>query len=220
MIRPKEIIKSRRRTLALVIDHDGELIVRAPFCATNNEIRLFIEEKEDWIMEKSMEVKKRAAKHPNLTLAEGEFIEYLGEKYRIHRTHLNQVFLSGKFINLPDGQDAKDILIAWYKKRASQVLKERVAVFAEIMNVEPCGVRITSAKTRWGSCSYQNHLNFSWRLVMCPMDVVDYVVVHELSHIYHKDHSKNFWKSVSKVDVSYLEHERWLKENQRLMEVI
>ena len=55
---------------------------------------------------------------------------------------------------------------------------------------------------------------------MCPMDVVDYVVVHELSHIYHKDHSKNFWKSVSKVDVSYLEHERWLKENQRLMEVI
>lgn len=220
MIKPKEIIRSRRRTIALVIDNDGELIVRAPFFANNYDINHFITEKQDWIIEKSLEVKRKIDNCPILTLEEGETISYLGNQCVIHRGFVKNVYCDGESFLLPETDDAKDKLIAWFKKDAARILKERVEHFAALMHVEPCGIRITSAKTRWGSCSYKNHLNFSWRLIMCPQEVVDYVVVHELCHIYHKDHSKNFWNSVAKVDVSYLEHERWLKENQRLMEVI
>lgn len=220
MVKPKEIIKSRRRTIALVIDSDGELIVRAPFYATNYDISRFIEEKENWIWEKSLEARKRMANRPSLTLQEGETISFLGKECVIHRGFVKKVYHDEDSFLLPETDDAKEKLIAWYKKQAAHILKERVSYYAEQMAVEPCGVRITSAKTRWGSCSYNNHLNFSWRLIMCPLEVVDYVVVHELCHIYHKDHSKSFWNSVSKVDGAYVEHEKWLKDNQRLMDIV
>lgn len=217
---PKEIIRSRRKTIALVIDSDGELIVRAPYFATNREVMHFVREKQDWLLQKSMEMKQRKAERPILTLQDGETIPYLGKECVIHRGFVKKVYFDGESFLIPETEDAKEKLIGWYRKEAARVLKNRVAEIAERMGVQPCGVKITSAKTRWGSCSYQNHLNFSWRLLMCPPEVVDYVVVHELCHIYHKDHSRNFWQSVSEVDVAYREHEKWLKENQRLMEVI
>lgn len=220
MIKPKEIIRSRRKTIALVIDNDGELIVRAPFFATDNDISQFIIEKQDWIIEKSLDMKKKLLNYPPLTFTDGETIPYLGNACVIHRGFVKNVYCDGESFLIPETEDARDKLILWFKKEAARILKERVSHYAELMEVEPCGVRITSAKTRWGSCSYKNHLNFSWRLIMCPGEVIDYVVVHELCHIYHKDHSKNFWKSVKEVDVSYIEHEKWLRDNQRLMEVI
>lgn len=220
MIIPKEVIKSRRKTLALVIDHDGELIVRAPFSATNSDIRYFIEQKEEWIREKSIAVKAKAQKHPVLSLQDGETILYLGKEHAIHRTLVDHVVLTEEMLHIPDTAQAKEVIIKWYKRRAAAILAERVAIYASRMGVTPSGISITSAKTRWGSCSYKNHLNFTWRLIMCPMEVVDYVVVHELSHIEHKDHSKAFWNCVAEVDTMYQEHEKWLKDNQTLVEVI
>lgn len=220
MIEPKEIIKSRRKTIALVIDNDGELIVRAPFYASTYDIMEFIEEKQDWITEKSIEMKKRYESRKELTLDEGETIPYLGRECVVHRGFVKNVYFDGESFLIPDGENAKEKLVAWYRKEALRVFSIRVSEIAQSMGVEPCGISITGARTRWGSCSYKNKLNFSWRLLMCPEEVVDYVIVHELCHIYHKDHSRDFWRSVSKVDTRYKEHEKWLKENERLMEVI
>lgn len=138
----------------------------------------------------------------------------------IFRGITRTICFDGKAFLLPQAESAQAKLIAWYKKRAAVILQERVESIAKDMRVLPNGVKITSAKTRWGSCSYTNHLNFSWRLIMCPPEVVDYVVVHELCHILHKDHSKSFWESVGRVDAAYREHENWLKENRRLMEIL
>ena len=77
----------------------------------------------------------------------------------------------------------------------------------------PKQVRINSAKTRWGSCGPGGVLNFTWRLVMAPLDVIDYVVVHELSHLRVKDHSSKFWKVVESISPEYKKHRKWLREN-------
>lgn len=220
MIEPKKIVRSRRKTIALVIDSDGELIVRAPFYASENDILRFVQEKQDWIEQKTREMKQKTKERPRLLLQEGETIPYLGRECMIFRGMTRKICFDGNAFLLPESEDAEAKLVSWYKKRAAVILKERVESIAEKMQVSPAGVKITSAKTRWGSCSYTNHLNFTWRLIMCPPEVVDYVVVHELCHIIYKNHSKSFWKSVEGIDASYREHEKWLKENRRLMEVI
>lgn len=220
MIEPKKIVRSRRKTIALVIDSDGELIVRAPFYASENDILRLVQEKQDWIEQKTREMKQKTIERPRLLLQEGETIPYLGRECMIFRGMTRKICFDGNAFLLPESEDAGAKLVSWYKKRAAVILKERVESIAEKMQVSPAGVKITSAKTRWGSCSYTNHLNFTWRLIMCPPEVVDYVVVHELCHIIHKNHSKSFWKSVEGIDASYREHEKWLKENRRLMEVI
>ncbi|MCI7790231.1 MAG: M48 family metallopeptidase [Lachnospiraceae bacterium] len=220
MIEPKKIVRSRRKTIALVIDSDGELIVRAPFYASENDILRFVREKQNWIEQKAKEMKQKTKERPRLSLQEGETIPYLGRECMIFRGMTRKICFDGNAFLLPESEDAGAKLVSWYKKRAAVILKERVESIAEKMQVSPGGVRITSAKTRWGSCSYTNHLNFTWRLIMCPPEVVDYVVVHELCHIIHKNHSKSFWNCVEGIDTSYREHEKWLKENRRLMEVI
>lgn len=220
MIEPKKIVKSRRKTIALVIDSDGELIVRAPFYASTSDIMRFVQEKQDWIYKKSEEMKQKKQERPKLTLQEGETIPYLGRECMIFRGMTKKICFDGKAFLLPEAKDADKKLIAWYKKRAAVILQERVETIAKSMQVSPASVKITSAKTRWGSCSGTNHLNFSWRLIMCPPEVVDYVVGHELCHILHKNHSRSFWESVGRVDMSYQEHENWLKENRRIMEIL
>ena len=220
MIEPKRIVKSRRKTIALVIDSDAELIVRAPFYASTSDIMRFVEAKQDWIVRKTQEMKQKKEERPKLALQEGETIPYLGRECMIFRGLTRKICFDGKAFLLPQSQDADKKLIQWYKKRAAVILQERVATIAESMQVSPAGVKVTSAKTRWGSCSGTDHLNFSWRLIMCPPEVVDYVVVHELCHILHKNHSKSFWESVGRVDALYQEHENWLKENRRLMEIL
>lgn len=220
MIEPRKIVKSRRKTIALVIDSDGELMVRAPFYASNSDIMRFVREKQDWIEQKSAEMKQKKQERPTLELQAGETIPYLGRECMIFRGMTKTICFDGKAFLLPETENAKGKLVGWYKKRAAVILKERVETIAKSMQVSPEGVKITSAKTRWGSCSSTNHLNFSWRLIMCPPEVVDYVVVHELCHILHKDHSRSFWESVGSVDIAYREHEKWLKENRRIMEIL
>jgi predicted metal-dependent hydrolase len=91
------------------------------------------------------------------------------------------------------------------------VISDRVKIFSDQYGFAPKRVRISSAKTRWGSCSPDGTLNFTWRLVMAPLDVVDYVVVHELVHLRVKDHSEKFWREVEKVLPEYRVQRTWLR---------
>lgn len=220
MIEPKEIKRSRRRTIALIIDNSGELIVRAPFYATDKEIMTFVVQKQDWIAAKSQAMRQRKQEQPQLSLSEGERIPFLGREYEILRRNIAKPVLAKDILFIPDSKKAKDKLIAWYKEQAAGYLRVHVHEQALIMGVEPIGIKVTSAKTRWGSCSYQNHLNFSWHLILCPPEIVNYVIVHELCHIWHKNHGRNFWKSVELYDSQYRAHEQWLKDNRRIMEIM
>ena len=99
------------------------------------------------------------------------------------------------------------------KKEAKEYIFHRTSEFASEYGIEYNNIRITSARTRWGSCSSKKNLSFSYRLIQVPLDVIDYVIIHELAHLKHMNHSKQFWNNVGSMMDDYKEKEEWLKKN-------
>lgn len=97
------------------------------------------------------------------------------------------------------------------RQKAQELIPERVAYYSNLTGISYLRVKINSAKKRWGSCSAKGNLNFSWRLALAPLEVIDYVVIHELAHIIHRNHSKRFWALVAKLYPNYKECRKWLK---------
>lgn len=220
MIEPKEIIRTSRKSIALVVNSEGELIIRAPHVVSKAEIMAFVEKKQGWLKKKCSAVKVFDEKHLSITMADGDTVVFLGKDYMINISDVEEIQIDGSTIVIPVEGASKEILINWLKEEALSLLKERTERYSQIMGVKPKEIKITEAKTRWGSCSHNDNVNFAWRLIMCPVSVIDYVVVHELSHIKYKNHSRDFWIRVKTVFPNYKEQQEWLKINRKLMEII
>lgn len=214
-----QVVRSNRKSVALVIDSEANLIVRAPAQMPDTAISEYIQKKRRWINEKRQLVEAFGEKHAPVVVETGESILYLGSNYAMIKESVNAVEFSGNELLVPEDFDIQ-ALIKWLKGQAAQVISERVALYANIMGIAPGMVKLSEAKARWGSCSNKNNLNFAWRLIMCPLSVVDYVVVHELSHITYKNHSSAFWARVKTVLPKYEDDQEWLKVNRKLMEII
>ena len=214
-----QVVRSNRKSVALVIDNEANLIVRAPALMPDTVIDEFVRKKRRWINEKQQQVADFGEKHPPVVVETGERIMYLGSNYAIIKDAVDAVEVSGNELIVPETYDV-EALTAWLKEQAMQTISERVALYANVMGVTPGTVKLSEAKARWGSCSTKNNLNFAWRLVMCPLSVIDYVVVHELSHITYKNHSPAFWARVKTVLPTYEDDQDWLKLNKKLMEII
>ncbi len=163
--------RSRRKTLALEINKNCEIIVRAPLHLSKKKIEKFVSEHGDWIDKNLEKVRQRAESRPELT----------------------------------------DEEIKALRKKAKEYLPQRTAYYADIMGVEYTGVKITSAKTRYGSCSGRNSICYSLYLMQKPLEAVDYVVVHELAHTVHHNHSAQFYALIEKYMPDYKERNRMLK---------
>ena len=216
--------KKRRRTISLHIKEDGRIVIYAPYRTPKWEIEKFIQEKQSWIVEKVSEKEKRI-KEAERAFLPGEKFLYLGEWYPLEMQEpgsqeppLKLAF--GKFIlhhdHLPE---ARDLFCDWYKKEAKERIKERVDYYSRRFRLIPEGIKITSARFRWGSCSRDNRLSFSWRIIMGSLSVIDYVLIHELVHIREKNHSRNFWNYLESVFPGYKKHRHWLRENGHLLQL-
>ena len=214
-----QVVRSKRKSVALVIDNEANLIVRAPIQMSDTTIDEFVRKKRRWINEKQQQVAVFGEKHPPIVVETGESIMYLGSSYAIIKDEVNAVKVSGNELILPEGYDIAALTV-WLKEQAMQIILERVSLYANIMGVTPGTIKLSEAKARWGSCSTKNNMNFAWRLIMCPLSVIDYVVVHELSHITYKNHSPAFWARVNTVFPAYEDAQEWLKANKKLMEII
>jgi predicted metal-dependent hydrolase len=212
-----QLIRSRRKTIALIINQEGQLIVRAPLRASRAQIEALVAEKADWIRAHQAKILAHP-RTPSKEFCEGESFFYLGQSYPLHLVPGMKIALElhdGTFQLAPDA-NAQTAFLDWYKRQARSVLAERVRLHATRLNLTPGSLRISSARTRWGSCSGRGTLSFTWRLVLAPVAVIDYVVVHELVHLEVKNHSALFWQRVAVAYPSYLAARRWLKENSRL----
>lgn len=214
--------KKRKKTISLQIDGKSGITVYAPRFTPIAEINRFVEEKQNWI-DKSLRRQSLAfLQYKSKEYITGESFCYLGlfyplEAYNDPLENPGVVFRNNRFfLNCPaDRQIRKFYFVSWYKKRARQYLPERVDFYSRMLKLETGGIRITSARRRWGSCSEINHLAFSFRLIMAPPEVIDYVVVHELMHIREKNHSSKFWSLVVEVIPDFKERRRWLREHER-----
>jgi predicted metal-dependent hydrolase len=209
-----QVIRSKRRTIALIVENDGSVTVRAPMRMPESSIREFVEKHVNWVEKKKAEM---LAAVPLLSkqYLPGETFLYLGQVYDLEITtdQKNKLILGDRFsLAEAEHENAELLFQTWYRQQAKQLIVERVKYFADIYELHYEKVTITSARTRWGSCSPKNTISFSWRLILTPMDVVDYVVVHELAHTVHHNHSKRFWALVEKILPDYKERRKWLRQ--------
>lgn len=216
---PYKVIRSDRKSIALVIDNEANLVIRAPHNTKDKEIADFVDKKRHWIIDKQHQVSVFGEKHSPLLIETGESILYLGDTYTLLRDDVSEIKISSTNILIPENYN-KENVVTWMKNEASKLLNERVAKYAGLMGITYESVKMSEAKARWGSCSVKNNLNFAWRLIMCPIAVIDYVVVHELSHVTYKNHSPAFWARVKTVLPHYKEQQDWLKVNRKLMEIV
>ncbi len=215
-----KIIFSKRRTVALMVNRDGQVVVRAPKRVSVKFIGGLINKKRDWI--------KKAIEHhlshlKTTQFAEGEMFLYLGQQFPLHisndyRRRLvfeDKVFYISRF---KLGQ-AKKLFEVWYKRQAQIILAERVKYYVGQMGVGFNKMTIKSSMTRWGSCSSAKNINFSYRLIMAPMEIIDYVVIHELAHLKHQNHSAGFWQFVSQFYPTYSQARKWLRQHGHLLKI-
>ena len=213
--------RKRKKTISLQIGNNSELMIYAPYFTPVVEINRFVEEKQNWIDKAMRRQARLQVQHKEKAYVTGETFYYLGQTYPLESyfeplENAGVIFWNNHFfLNCPANQEMrKHYFVSWYKKKARQYLSERVDFYSGMLKLESGGLRITSAERRWGSCSEDNHLAFSFRLIMAPPEVVDYVVVHELMHIREKNHSSKFWNKVVEVIPDYKTHRRWLREHQ------
>lgn len=217
------VVRSRKRkkTISLQIDTDSRITVYAPSFTPAGEISRFVEEKRNWIAKTILRQSLQKAGHTHRQYTSGESFYYLGRAYQLEAyydpledqgvTLRNECF----FLNCPDDRSMRKFyFVSWYKDRAVQYISRRLEYYSSMLGLTHGGIRITSAEKRWGSCSETNRLAFSYRLVMAPPEVIDYVVVHELAHILQKNHSSKFWDLVADVLPDYRVNRRWLRDNE------
>jgi len=214
------LIHSRRKTVGLIIQRDGTLTVRAPLRMSGIHIQEFVQNHAQWIREKQAQA-QASPPPPKKHYVDGESFLYQGKEVPltiVARQRPALTFSGYKFhlanSNLPK---ARQVFIRWYKAQALTVISERVAFHAKQNKFTYRKIRISSARTRWGSCSTNGTLSFTWRLVLAPPEVIDYVVVHELAHTQIKNHSPNFWHRLAEIMPEFKRHVSWLKKNGRFL---
>ncbi|MDO8512596.1 MAG: SprT family zinc-dependent metalloprotease [bacterium] len=211
-----KVIRSHRRTMSLEITREGKVVIRAPYLFSERKIAKFVSEKKGWIKKKQAIIKKRVAEKPKRQFLAGENFLYLGKNYGlllVTRKRPPLVLTDYFELSALQRHRAPAIFTRWYIERAKAVITPIVNRFAEDNTLTFKKLRFSGARTRWGSCTNRGHLSFSWRLIMAPEEVVAYVVVHELAHLEHHNHSKRFWKFVEKMEPSFRKQRQWLREH-------
>jgi predicted metal-dependent hydrolase len=207
--------RSRRQSIGIQIEPDGNIKVFAPYLIPQFIVNKFVADHKDWILKHLSKIKKTT---PSVKTgyAENTPIPYLGQDYPLHFGKYTQINLTDK-LNMPEILKfrLKKELTGWYIRQAKSVISQRTAYYCRIMDTSVNRLTFSDTSSKWGSCSRNNELQFSWRLIMAPLLVLDYVVVHELAHTRFKHHQHDFWQEVKKYKPAYKQYVKWLKENSR-----
>lgn len=194
-----ELRRSNRRTLALTLDRQGRLIAHAPLRMPLRTIEAFILEKQDWIARKRQELSAAESWMSGFSLEEGGCIPYLGGRLRVSYGSVRRAEILDGVLVLPrTGRPAQQVL-NWLTEQARRVLPPYVEKWSRRMNVYPAALSFGYAKARYGSMTSDGRMRLNVALMHFPAQYIDYVVVHELAHRVHPDHSPAFHACVESV---------------------
>lgn len=220
-IKIDKLIRSKRKTVSLTITQDARVVVRAPLKTPLDYIRKILQKKSSWIRKKQKVSREWWKKYRPKAIVNGETFLFLGKKYQLKIIRAgNDVELAGS-LNIPQDllPHAGDAIIDWYKRQALITITERVDRYSRLTGLKYKSIRISSASRRLASCGCRGTLNFSWRIILAPLEIIDYIVVHEMSHLEHMNHSKKFWDKVKSIMPGYAERKKWLKDNGHLVHI-
>ena len=205
-----QLIRTHRKSIGFVVD-EGGLKISAPRWVSLAQIEAAIRENERWIFAKIAEMREYRLSHPQVRWEHGAMLPYLGAPIKLLISQGEPE--SGQAVcfdadrrelalHLPPSasvQQIKDRAQGWLQSEARRIFAGRLDEFARKLGVQPKSFRLSSAATRWGSCSTEGKILLNWRLVHFPLTSIDYVVAHELSHLKEMNHGPRFWKTLSQI---------------------
>jgi predicted metal-dependent hydrolase len=207
----------RRRTLQITVERSGDLAIIAPTGVSFPEITDFVQEKLLWVHTKIAEKERLQRRAPIKEFVDGEGFLYLGKSYRLRLVDQQFADLSltaGRFLlrrnRLPR---ARETFVAWYSRNALRWFKLKIAEHARRMNVQIAEVKIQDLGYRWGSFSPDGRVQFHWKAILLPPRIAEYIVVHELAHANHSNHSAAFWHHIEQHMPDWQQRKSWLAEH-------
>ncbi|MCH9798548.1 MAG: M48 family metallopeptidase [Betaproteobacteria bacterium] len=212
-----QLERRARRTVGLKITADG-LVVHAPKYILEFQLKKLIQEKSNWIVSK---LDARKQNHiPPIIWQDGETLQLLGNAINLNvvqdaKNKQAQFNHDSLTITSPQADDEaviKHKVIQWYKKQAEVDFGRRLAVLAAKLGVSTPPLKLSSAQSRWGSCSSRGDIRLNWRLLQAPPHIINYVVCHELAHLKEMNHSAKFWAVVESIYPDYKLAEKELKQ--------
>ena len=214
---------NRRATVSIAVVPEAGLVVTAPRRATKKRLDELVRQKGAWVVQR---LKRRSDLPPPLPEREfvsGETFKYLGRQYSLQvklaaqagdvRLHGAQLILTLKR-GISEAQkvaQARTVLISWYHARAAEYLPRRAAPWVAKLKLQAPQIIVADPEKRWGSATKSGKVRINWRILQAPVTLVDYVLVHELTHLIHEDHSQAFWASLGKVMPDYEERKKRLR---------
>ncbi|QQR83812.1 M48 family metallopeptidase [Candidatus Peregrinibacteria bacterium] len=218
---------ARAKHLRLSIDQAGQFKLTMPRFAVQLQAIQFLNRHASWIEKQQMRLVAQKSIHPDRTYQPGETFFYLGEPlaltffsgYRVTRAQVRGDRLEVYSRDSADSLATKKAIESLYRRKAEEVIRDRLDYFNAFYGFPFKRVTFRNQKSRWGSCSAQKNLNFNWRLIMAPIEVIDYVVVHELCHLRQMNHSARFWALVADQIHDYKHRRTWLKTHSYLLKL-
>ncbi len=211
---------AERQTTDIVLERTGEITVHPPTWMTPEQVDETVLSKRMWIYRNLAEWRDMNATRVVREFVSGESFLYLGRNYRLKLVQkqreplefINGIFcLSRPFVEKGGKRVAQQAFEEFYKRKGNCRIRKRVDFFAPRIGVAAGSVQIKELGFRWASISRKNNLNFHWKCMMAPATIIDYIVVHELCHIHHRDHTDAFWNEVDKILPDYRKRKDWLR---------
>jgi predicted metal-dependent hydrolase len=218
MIDPRNIIRTKKRNLSLLVNAKGELKVRAPIGYPDYKIYEFIKEKEEWITKKQNAILANSYVNQNV-LNYTTYLFFGQELTPVISSSVNNFAISNRVLYIPAKIDNAKIfgrIEKYFKKLAGEIIETRAAYFTERLRLHPESVGINNNKNRWGVCDNKNKISINWRAVFLPPNLLDYIIVHEFCHLLEFNHTKNFWAVVQTIIPDWrtirlhLKHLNWI----------
>lgn len=212
--------------MAIQVTKEGQVLVKLPYCVLMEEGHKFALANRDWIYRQLCIIQSRLREKQGFHWSDGGTVFLYGKSMSLHvridsgkkgysiAESREEITVTGPFHEEREQEresEVKKAMKLWYRKKARVYVEEKTAWWASRMKVTYERISIRDQATRWGSCSTRGNLNFNWRLVLLPADLADYVVVHELAHRLHMNHSRQFWNVVGSVMPDYMERKKALK---------
>ena len=219
MIKPDKIIRSNRKTLCVSVDSLGQVTVRAPMRCSDERIFAFLREKSEWIEKHKRQRAGAESRLPPENL-DGFVFMLLGKEYVVKLYDGNKIALDNTSLAiwLPS-KNAKVRLIKWLKENALRIFNQESERLAKQTGLQFKEIKLSTARKKWGSCDGNNVIRYVFRLIYAPKEMIEYVVLHELCHIRHKNHSKAFWGLVERYMPDWKERRVWLKNHGYLLHI-
>lgn len=197
-----EIKKLEKKSVSIEIDNRGKVIFRVPVNIKVSELEKIIDKRFEWIINNVKKVKELNKNILERQFEEDEIFLYLGEEYKLKFDKIPRIDENKKYIYTTEN-NRKESLEKLYKFLAKDYIIKRVEYYLDYFEEKPQSIKIKKQKTRWGSCSFKNNLNFNYKIIMARKQIVDYLVIHEMCHMKHKNHSTEFWNTVKEILPDY-----------------